>query len=52
VIIQEILQGIKEDAQFEKVKENLEGFVILDSNPTESAIEAATIYRNLKRTNH
>ena len=49
VIIQEILQGIKDDAQFEKVKDNLKGFVIIDSNPTESAIEAAGIYRNLRK---
>lgn len=49
VIIQEILQGIKDDAQFEKVKDNLKGFVIIDSNPTESAIGAAGIYRNLRK---
>jgi predicted nucleic acid-binding protein len=49
VIIQEILQGIKVDAQFEKVKDNLKGFVIIDSNPIESAIGAAGIYRNLRK---
>lgn len=49
VIIQEILQGIKDDEQFEKVKDNLKGFFILDSNPTESAIGAARIYRNLRK---
>jgi predicted nucleic acid-binding protein len=49
VIIQEILQGIKDDAQFEKVKDNLKGFIVIDSNPTESVIEAAGIYRNLRK---
>jgi predicted nucleic acid-binding protein len=49
VIIQEILQGIKDDAQFEKVKENLSGFVVLELDPIESAIGAAVIYRNLRK---
>jgi predicted nucleic acid-binding protein len=49
VIIQEILQGIKHDKQFEKVKNNLSGFVILELDPVESAIGAARLFRKLRK---
>lgn len=49
VIIQEILQGIKHDTQFEAVKENLGGFVIIEGNCVEMAIGAASLYRNLRK---
>jgi predicted nucleic acid-binding protein len=49
IIIQEILQGIKDDLQFEKIKANLSGFVILEYNNTENAIGAAALYRNLRK---
>jgi predicted nucleic acid-binding protein len=49
VIIQEILQGIKDDLQFEKIKANLSGFVILETKSTANAIGAAALYRNLRK---
>ena len=44
-IVQEILQGITNDNQFEEVKEYLLAFNILSDDPIEMAIEAANLYR-------
>ena len=49
VIIQEILQGIKEDADFMLVKENLSGFEILTIDPVDAAYGAASIYRSARK---
>jgi len=48
-IMQEILQGIKEDKDFHAVKENLSGFELLDVDPVEAAIGAASLYRNIRK---
>lgn len=42
VIVQEILQGIKEDASFQQVKDNLQGFEMLTIDPLEVAYGAAS----------
>jgi predicted nucleic acid-binding protein len=49
VIIQEILQGIKEDSDFNVVKDNLSGFEILDIDPVEAAYGAASLYRSVRK---
>ncbi len=48
-IIQGILQGIRFDEQYQKVKTNLSGFYILKSDPIEAAIGASSIFRNLRK---
>lgn len=47
-ILQEILQGIRYDDQFEKVKNSLLGFNVLIWEPVPAAIQAAKLYRNLR----
>lgn len=49
VIVQEILQGIKSEVQFELVRKDLLAFDILIDDPLEAAIGAARLYRNLRK---
>jgi len=49
VIIQEILQGIKNENTFQQIKESLLALTVLTVNPTEAAIGAAQIYRQLRK---
>lgn len=49
IVIQEILQGIKDDSDFKQVKENLEGFEVLNIDPVEAAYGAATLYRSVRK---
>ena len=49
VIIQEILQGIKSDYQFKKVKESLLTLLCLVEDPVEAALGAAELYRKLRK---
>ncbi len=49
VIIQEVLQGIREDADFEALKEDFKALRILQLNPTEVSITAARLYRSLRK---
>ena len=49
VIIQEILQGIKEDKDFHSVKDNLSGFEVLSIDPLEAAYGAASLYRSVRK---
>lgn len=49
VILQEILQGIKEDKDFKRVKESLSGFEILSIDPIEAAHGAAMLYREIRK---
>lgn len=49
IIIQEILQGIKDDDHFEKVKKSLSGFEVLKIDPIEAAEGAAILYRDLRK---
>ena len=48
VIMQEVLQGIKEDQLFYTVKENFEGLDFLYYETYEFAIKAAQLYRLLR----
>ncbi len=49
VIIQEVLQGIRDDHYFEKVKDSLFALPVLTENPLEAAVGAAQIYRQLRK---
>ena len=49
VIMQEVLQGIKEDQLFYTVKENFEGLDFLHYETYEFAIKAAQLYRFLRQ---
>lgn len=49
VIVQEILQGIKEDADFHEVKDNLSGFEMLNIDSLETAYGAAALYRGVRK---
>jgi predicted nucleic acid-binding protein len=48
-IIHEILQGIREDTQYERVKENLQAYIVLSIDPIQAAIGAAELYRKLRK---
>ncbi|MCB9294946.1 MAG: PIN domain nuclease [Lewinellaceae bacterium] len=49
VIIQEILQGIRSEEEFEQVKDSILAFPIPDWNPVEASISAAQLYRGLRK---
>lgn len=49
VVIQEILQGIKNDSDFRQVTFSLSGFELLQIDPLEAAVGAAKIYRNARK---
>lgn len=49
IIVQEVLQGIRDDKQFEKVKHALSGFEILSIEPVEAAYGAAKLYRDFRK---
>jgi predicted nucleic acid-binding protein len=49
VIIQEILQGISTDKDFENIKDSLLSFEILNISSLEAAIGAAQLYRQLRK---
>ena len=49
IIIQEVLQGIRSDKDYENVKDSLFAFSIPDWNPIEAAIAAAQLYRGLRK---
>ena len=48
-IIQEILQGIRDDSQYDKMKDILSYFPVLPIPPVEAAIGAADLYRFLRK---
>lgn len=48
-IIQELLQGIKEDSQFIKIKEIFLSFKIAKIDPVKAAVGAAGLYRKLRK---
>ncbi len=48
-IIQEILQGIRDVAQYRQIKDILSYFTILQLPPIEAAIGAADLYRSLRK---
>jgi predicted nucleic acid-binding protein len=49
VIIQEILQGIRDDKSFNEVKISFLALPVLIEDPVEAAVGAAQIYRQLRR---
>ncbi len=49
VIIQEILQGVVTEKDYEKVKELITGFDIINGHSVEAAIGAADIYRLIRK---
>lgn len=48
-IIQEVLQGISADEEFERIQQNLLSYTVLVEDNVTSAIEAAKIYRQLRK---
>ncbi len=48
-IIQEVLQGVHEDFLFNQVKRNMLALIMLKLDPVEAAIEAAQLYRTLRK---
>lgn len=48
-ILQEVLQGIREDAQYLHVKEILSYFTVLQLPPIQAAIGAAELYRSMRK---
>jgi len=48
-IIQEVLQGIKNDRQFREVKDYLLAFNLLNDDGVEMAVSAAKLYRTLRK---
>lgn len=49
IIIQEVLQGIRDDAQFKKVKDIFSYFSVLQISPVAAAFGAAELYRSLRK---
>ena len=48
-VLQEVLQGIYTDNLFERIKADLSALTILKLDPVEAAIEAAQLYRTLRK---
>lgn len=48
-IIQEILQGIRQDEQFSKIKKNLDRLLCLQIDAKEAVFGVAELYRNLRK---
>lgn len=49
IVIQEVLQGIRDDKSYKEVKENLSGFEVLKTDPVEAAFGAANLYREIRK---
>lgn len=48
-ILQEILQGIRNDSQYEQIKESLSYFTVLQLPHLYAAVGAADLYRSLRK---
>ncbi|QDK81344.1 PIN domain nuclease [Spirosoma sp. KCTC 42546] len=48
-ILQEVLQGVHADNHFERIKTDLLACRMLQIDPVKAAIEAATLYRTLRK---
>lgn len=48
-ILQEILQGIREDKQYDHIKDIFSYFTVLEIPPVQAAIGAADLYRTLRK---
>lgn len=49
VILQEVLQGVRQEHMYQTIKETLLGIAVLRLDPVEAAIGAADLYRSLRR---
>jgi hypothetical protein len=49
IILQEVLQGIKDDIIFNSIKESFLAFKVVEYNNLEAAINAALLYRFLRK---
>ena len=49
VILQEILQGIRDDKQYELVSVIIHGFEFIEFDPYEYAVKAADLFRELQK---
>ncbi len=49
IVIQEVLQGIRDDGSYRKVKQSLLGFTCLTLPPLDTALGAADLYRDLRK---
>lgn len=49
IILQEVLQGIRTDADHKRIKKILLSYTMLEMDPVEAAIGAADLYRNLRK---
>ena len=49
VIIQEVLQGIRDDGSYRKVRQSMLSFTCLTLPPLDAALGAADLYRNLRK---
>lgn len=47
VLLQEVLQGVRDDSRFDRIKDDLLACTMLRLDPVEAAIGAATLYRML-----
>ncbi|GAB4030135.1 type II toxin-antitoxin system VapC family toxin [Spirosoma jeollabukense] len=48
-ILQEVLQGIRDNAQFARIRTSLLACILLTVDPVEAAIGAADLYRTLRK---
>lgn len=48
-ILQEVLQGIREDTQYNRIKEIFSYFTVLQTSTIQAAIGAAELYRSLRK---
>ena len=48
-ILQEILQGIRDDAKYEQIKETLSYFTVLQLPHVAAAVASAQLYRSLRK---
>lgn len=48
-VLQEVLQGIREDMQFNRIKDILSYFTVLQTSAIQAAIGAAELYRSLRK---
>lgn len=48
-IVQEVLQGVRDDRLYLKIHDLLFGYIILVLDPLQSAIAAAQLFRNLRK---
>lgn len=49
IIVQEVLQGIRDDGSYRKVKQSMLSFTCLTLPPLDTALGAADLYRDLRK---